>query len=128
MRLHKQRLLTQCRSLDIPVIQGPRSFSTSQDPVPAFNPTALFRSARAVLEWYYSSLLPVSMHAANTDTEFAADHGLIVDSIFGFSFNPSGEIREPFGSLIKDIVAVQGAGVPVASVRVSQPAHCSDPS
>jgi NAD(P)H-hydrate epimerase len=38
------------------------------------------------------------------------NYAAIVDAIFGFSFKAEGGIREPFGSIIKDMIASQGKG------------------
>jgi len=46
-------------------------------------------------------------------------YDVIVDAIFGFSFKGEGGIREPFGSIIKDMVASQGKGDGDGTVIIS---------
>ena len=46
------------------------------------------------------------MPSAAKEGQYAA----IVDAIFGFSFKSEGGIREPFGSIITDMIASQGKG------------------
>lgn len=46
------------------------------------------------------------------------EHDVVVDAIFGFSFDANREIRAPFGDLIKGMVSAQQAGIPVVSVDV----------
>jgi NAD(P)H-hydrate epimerase len=43
---------------------------------------------------------------------------LIVDAVFGFSFDPSGGIRDPYASLIRRMADAARTGVPVASIDV----------
>eukprot|EP00457_Paulinella_chromatophora_P010694 gb/GEZN01010806.1/.p1 GENE.gb/GEZN01010806.1/~~gb/GEZN01010806.1/.p1 ORF type:complete len:275 (-),score=28.30 gb/GEZN01010806.1/:385-1179(-) len=47
---------------------------------------------------------------------------VIVDSIFGFSFDAAGGIREPYAAIIKALVAVQ-AQIPVVSVDIPSGWH-----
>ena len=48
------------------------------------------------------------------------EYDLILDAIFGFSFQASGDIREPFGSSIDLLVR---SGLPVVSVDIPSGWH-----
>jgi len=43
---------------------------------------------------------------------------LVVDAIFGFSFDAKGEIRAPFNSILQELVVAQRQGVPVVSIDI----------
>lgn len=43
---------------------------------------------------------------------------LAVDAIFGFSFDAKGDIRAPFDSIIKELVAAQKKGVSIVSIDI----------
>ncbi len=46
-----------------------------------------------------------------------SDYDLVIDSIFGFSFKSDGEIREPYGNIIKSL-SVTGRDYMIASIDI----------
>ena len=52
--------------------------------------------------------------------ELASDYDVIVDAIFGFSFQADGEIRHPFGPLINTL---NQSGLPVVSIDIPSGWH-----
>ena len=56
----------------------------------------------------------------NSPAEIVEQYDLIVDSIFGFSFQASGDIREPFGSAIELLKQVD---VPVVAIDIPSGWH-----
>lgn len=53
-------------------------------------------------------------------SQIVQDYDIVVDAIFGFSFQATGEIREPFGSAISKL---NGAGVPIVSIDIPSGWH-----
>lgn len=61
-----------------------------------------------------SSLSSPLSASSNTSS---SDYHLIVDAVFGFSFNPKDGIREPYHTLIKQMITSQ-SHIPVCSIDV----------
>ena len=52
--------------------------------------------------------------------EIAGDYDVVLDAIFGFSFQASGDIREPFGTIINKLTQT---GKPVISIDIPSGWH-----
>jgi len=55
-----------------------------------------------------------------TATEIKSEYSLLLDSIFGFSFDAQGGVREPYGSIIQTMIQ---SSVPIASVDIPSGWH-----